>query len=563
MKIIVVGGVAAGASTAARARRLDEHAEIIVLERGPYVSFANCGLPYHIGGVIRKRDSLVLQTPESFHERLNLDVRIGHEVFSLDRERKAVEVRDRLTGREYTETYDKLVLCPGASPVRPRLPGVDAPRVCVLRDLEDMDRIKALVESGAERAVVIGAGFVGVEMAENLKKREVEVDVVEMLDQVMPPLDPELARPLQWHMEWHGVRIHVGVAASEFRDQGDSLEVVLSDGRTLAADLVLMSVGVRPETTLAVQAGLELGPRGGIKVDAHLQTSDPDIYAAGDAIEVTHTITGEPVLIPLAGPANRQGRIVADNLCGRASTYTSTQGTAVVEVFDMTAGCTGANEKTLKAAGIPYEKVCLHPSGHSGYYPRTAPMQLKLTFAPDTGRVLGAQVVGYDGVDKRLDVLATAIRAGLTVYDLEELELGYAPPVGAAKDPVNMAGFIAGNVLRGDLSLWHPEDYPEKTKDGLVVDVRTPGEYKGWHIPGALNVHVNTLRSNLDKIPKDRPVYLYCTVGFRSYFAHRILRQHGFADTFSLSGGVLTFCAFHGTRICRDERHPSLLPKQK
>ena len=367
MKLVIVGGVAAGASTAARARRLDEHAEIIVLERGQHVSFANCGLPYHIGGTIADRASLLLQTPDSLKAALDLDVRVGHEVKAIDRAAKQVQVTEVDSGRAYEEASDKLVLCPGASPIRPTLPGIDHPKVLVLRDILDMERLKAEVAGGARNAVVIGGGYIGLEMAENLRHRGLEVDVVELLDQVMAPLDPEMAREVEQHLRWHGVRVHVGAAAAAFREEGVRVRVELADGNALTADFVVLAVGVRPETSLAKQAGIDLGPRGGIKVDERMRTSDPDIYAAGDAVEVLHTVTGEPKLIPLAGPANRQGRTVADVLFGRESTYTTTQGTALVKLFDMTAGGTGAVEKTLKEAGLPYEKVYLHPSGHAGY----------------------------------------------------------------------------------------------------------------------------------------------------------------------------------------------------
>ncbi len=546
MKIVIIGGVAAGMSAAARARRLDESAEIVVLEKGRHVSFANCGLPYHIGGVIGDREDLLLQTPQSLKASLNLDVRVGHEVKSIDRAAKKVLVADAASGRVYDESYDKLVLCPGAAPIRPDLPGIAHPRVFVLRNVEDMDRIKAAVDAGAKSAVVIGGGYIGVEMAENLKRRGMSVALVELADQIMPPLDREMARDLEVHLGRQGVALHLGTAAAAFRDAGGGLVIELSTAKTLTADLAILSIGVRPDSALARQAGLDIGPRGGIKVDAHLRTSDPDIYAAGDAIEVKDTVTGEPAFIPLAGPANRQGRTVAENLCGRQTVYGSTQGTAVVKVFDMTAGGTGANEKVLRKLGRPYRKVYLHPAGHAGYYPGTAPMHIKLLFAPDTGKVLGAQVVGYDGVDKRLDVFATAIRAGLTVEDLQNLELAYAPPYGSAKDPVNMAGFVAANLRQGDVAFWYAEDYPARTAGGTIVDVRGPQEYDGWHIPGAVNIPLGKLRSALDRIPRDKPVYLYCKVGFRSYLAYRILRQRGFDQIATLSGGSLTFCSYHG-----------------
>lgn len=545
MKLVVIGGVAGGASVAARARRLDESAEIVVLERSSYVSFANCGLPYHIGGVIRDRGNLLLQTPQSLRDSLNLDVRTGHEAITIDRAAKRVRVRELATGREYDETYDYLALCPGASPVRPPLPGLDHPAVRVLRNVEDMDEIKRRVDSGAASAVVIGAGYIGVEMAENLRERGAGVDLVELESQILPPLDPEMVAPLEQTLAEHGVRLHLGTAAAAVRDANGRAMVELRNGRTIEADLVILSVGVRPESGLARAAGLELGPRGGIRVDNHLRTSDPSIFAAGDAVEVAHTVLPGSWLIPLAGPANRQARVAAENICGRNTPYESTQGTAIVKVFELTAGSTGASEKALLRAKQPYRKVYLHPSGHAGYYPGTAPMHIKLLFAPDSGKVLGAQVVGYDGVDKRLDVFATALRAGLTVFDLEKLELAYAPPYGSAKDPVNMAGFVAANALLGDLRLWYAEDWPKCAESAFILDVRSPAEYDAWHLPGAVNIPLGALRARLGQIPKDRPVRVYCKVGFRSYLAQRLLQQRGFSDVATLSGGVTTFRAWH------------------
>lgn len=558
MKIVIVGGVAAGASAAARARRLDESAEIVVLEKGRHVSFANCGLPYHIGGAIRERESLLLQTPQSLKASLNLDVRTGHEVTSIDRAARRVHVRESEGGREYDESYDALVLCPGATPIRPDLAGIDHPGVLVLRNISDMDRIKTAVDRGARRAVVIGGGYIGVEMAENLRERGLAVDLVEMVGQIMPPLDREMARDLEVHMRMHGVTLHLGTAAAAFKDEQGKVRVELTDGTTLTADLAVLSVGVRPDVSLAKESGLALGPRGGIKVDAHLRTSDQHIYAAGDAVEVADTVTGEPVLIPLAGPANRQGRIAAENICGRDTTYASTQGTAIVKVFDMTGGGTGASERTLRKLGRPYCKVYLHPSGHAGYYPGTAPMHIKVLFSPDSGRLLGAQVVGYDGVDKRLDVFATALRAGMTVHDLQSLELAYAPPYGSAKDPVNMAGFLGTNLLKGDVVFWYPEDFPARTADGTLLDVRSPQEYETWHIPGAINIPLGKLRGSLDRLPRDRHVYVYCKVGFRSYLAYRFLGQHGFGKLATLAGGTLTFCSFHDARVTGQPEMPTL-----
>jgi NADPH-dependent 2,4-dienoyl-CoA reductase/sulfur reductase-like enzyme/rhodanese-related sulfurtransferase len=547
MKLVVVGGVAGGASTAARARRLDETAEIVVLERDHYVSYANCGLPYHISGVIADREKLLVQTPEKLKQSLNLDVRVGHEVTAIDRQAKQVQVRNLDTGDTYTETYDKLVLSLGATPIRPQLPGIDHPHLYVLRNIPDMDAIMARLGPQTQRAIVIGGGYIGVEVAENLVHCGLKVHLVEMMDQIMATLDGEMARDLQYHMADHGVTLHLGTAAESFEDVAGQIRANLSNGETLTADLVVMAVGVRPNTALAQQAGLPVGPRGGLITDAHMRTADPDIFAVGDMVETEHTVTGQPMLAALAGPANRQGRIAADNICGRTSRYSSTQGTAIVKLFDMVGGGTGASERMLRQANQPYRKVYLHPSGHATYYPGTAAMHLKVLFHPEDGKLLGAQVVGFDGIDKRIDVLATALRAGMTVYDLEHLELSYAPPFGSAKDAVNMAGFLAANLLRQDYLPWYAEDYPEKTDLGTLIDVRTPREYAEWHIPGAMNMPLDTVRDRTAEIPTDAPVFVYCRVGFRGYLAARILMQRGFDSVFNLSGGALTFSSFHPT----------------
>jgi len=547
MKLVVVGGVAGGASAAARARRLDESAEIVVLERDHYVSYANCGLPYHLSGVIADRAKLLVQTPEKLKRNLNLDVRTGHEVTALDREAKLVHVRNLDTGETYTESYDKLVLSLGAVPICPRLPGIDHPSIFVLRNIPDMDAIMAKLGPDTQRAIVIGGGYIGVEVAENLVHRGLKVHVVEMMDQIMATLDAEMSRDLQYHMADHGVLLHLGTAAESFVDADGRIQANLSNGEVLTADLVIMAVGVRPNTELAKAAGLPVGPRGGLITDKHMRTVDPNIYAVGDMVETEHTITGEPLLAALAGPANRQGRIAADNICGRDSTYSTTQGTAIVKLFDMAGGGTGASERMLRQANIPYRKVYLHPSGHATYYPGTVAMHLKVLFAPDDGKLLGAQVVGFDGIDKRIDVLAVAIRAGMTVYDLEHLELSYAPPFGSAKDAVNMAGFLGANLLRGDYLPWYPEDYPDKTNLGTIVDVRTQAEYEEWHIPGAAHIPLDTLRDRHAEIPADSPVFVYCRVGFRGYMAARILMQSGFDHVFNLSGGALTFSSVHPT----------------
>ncbi len=555
MKIVVVGGVAAGMSIAARARRLDEFAEIVVFEKGHHVSFANCGLPYHIGETIKDRSRLMLQTPQSLRESLDIDVRNGVRVLSIDRAAKTVHVRVLETGEEYDESYDALALAPGASPFRPPMPGIDLPSVHVLRRVGDMDVIKKAVDGegdrkrtgGVKHAVVIGAGYIGLEMAENLHERGVVVEVVEMADQIMPPLDREMSTAMENYLRAHGITLHLGTAAAAFslKPNGRTL-VELKSTTFIETDLVIMAAGVRPSTELAVAAGLELGPRGGIAVDEHMRTSDPSIWAAGDAVEVRHAVLPGSWLLPLAGPANRQGRVAAESICGRDTVFPTVEGTSIVKVFDMVAGGTGASEKQLVAAGIPFLTVSTHPSGHAGYYPGTAAMNVKLAFSPSDGKILGAQIAGFDGVDKRLDVLATALRAGMTVYDLEDLELAYAPPFGSAKDPVNMAGFVASNVLRGDLRLWYANDFPQATEGARIIDVRGPDEFGIWHLPGAENVPLKDLRVAQESWDRSTPIRLYCAVGFRSYLAYRSLVQRGFTDVSTLSGGMTTFRAVHG-----------------
>ena len=550
MKTVIVGGVAAGASTGARLRRLDESAEILVLERGEYVSFANCGLPYHIGGEIPDRQSLLLQTPESLARSLALDVRTGQDVLRIDRDAKQIEARDLATGRTYRESYDKLVLCTGAEPALPPIPGADDERVDVLRDIADMDRIIAQLEKGATRAAVVGGSYIGLELTEAFVRRGLQTTVVERAERIMPWLDPEMTRILDYHVDTKDLDLRMGCSATAVRrdDQG-GLVLDLDDGTSVGADIVVMAAGVRPSAGLARAAGLEIGPLGGIKVDAHMRTSDPDILAAGDAVETPNLLTGEPMLSMLAGPANREGRIAAETIAGRDSAYRGTQGSGIVKVFDLTAGGTGLTERDLSAAGIEFRKVYTHQNGHAAYYPGTSPMFVKVLFAPDDGKLLGGQVLGWDGVDKRVDVLAVAVRAGLTVFDLEHLELAYAPPYGAAKDPLNMIGFQAANLLRGDIDLWYPEDYPGCVGDVTILDVRTQAEYDHWHIPEAVLLPYTELRQRVDDVPRDRPVYTYCRSGFRSYIAYCVLKQHGFADVAYLSGGMITFHGYHRTPL--------------
>lgn len=549
-RIVIVGGVAGGASAAARARRLSEDAEIIMIERGEHISYANCGLPYHIGGTIKDRSRLLVQTPETMYSNFRIDVRTRTEAVAIDRERREVVTRDLTTGTEHRIAYDKLILSPGAEPVRPPIPGSDDPRVLTLRSLTDMDEIIRVLDSGRpSHAVVIGGGYIGLEMAEALRERGIGVTLAELSPQVMGPVDREMAAPLHQQLALHGVDLRLETSVTRFIPRDDFLEVRLSTGDTLEAGIAIMAVGVKPEVRLAQEAGLEIGERGGIVVDDHMRTSDPDILAVGDAVEVNDFVGDFPTLVPLAGPANRQGRIAADNALGRDSTYRSTQGTGICKVFDLTIGMTGMNEKSLKRLGRTYEKVYVHPANHAGYYPGATPISLKLLFDPESGNILGAQAVGSDGVDKRIDVLAVAIRAGLTVFDLEEMELSYAPPYGSAKDPVNYAGFVAANVLRGDVKLCHSEELIDPRDDQFIVDVRKTVEVAGGTIPGAINIPVEELRDRLDDVPRDKEILVFCQVGLRGYLACRILSQHGYQCR-NLTGGIRTFTAVTGTSLC-------------
>ena len=548
MKLLIVGGVAGGASAAARSRRLSEEAEIIMVERGPDVSFANCGLPYYIGGEIVGREKLLVTTPERLRTRFKLDVRTRTSVEAIDRTAKKVRVRDLVSGKEYEESYDKLLLAPGAAPLRPPIPGIDLPGIFTLRNLQDVDRIKEAVDRGVTQAVVVGAGFIGLELVENFVQRGIATTVVELQDQVLPPFDKEMTTPILDSLSAKGVAVLLGQSADGFEQDSAGLVVRLKTGQRLPAQLVILGVGVRPENKLAVDAGLEVGPRGGIRVNEYLQTNDPDIYAVGDAIEVKDFVSGEPTQVPLAGPANRQGRIAADNIFGRAVKYRGTQGTAIVGFFDHTAAMTGASEKSLRRANRPFRKVYVHPAHHAGYYPGAEQMTLKILFHPVSGKLLGAQAVGGAGVDKRIDVLAVAIQAGMTVFDLEEMELAYAPQYGSAKDPINMAGFVAAGLLRGD----HPQVDVEAvlaTQDGgrpVLLDVRTPQEFSAGHTPGAVNIPVDELRSRLSEIPREREIATYCQVGQRGYLATRILRQAGFSAV-NIGGGYKTYLLFHPT----------------
>ena len=550
MKLLIVGGVAGGASAAARSRRLSEDAEIIMFERGPDVSFANCGLPYYVGGEIAERKKLLVTTPEMLRTRFKLDVRTRTSVDAIDRPAKKVRVRDLALGREYEESYDKLLLAPGAAPLRPPLSGIDLPGIFTLRNLQDVDRIKERADQGVKQVVLLGGGFISLELAENFVRRGIATTVVEKNDQILTPFDPEMTTPIAEHLATKGVTLLLGQSAEGFEQTPDGLVVCLNSGKRLPAQLVVMGIGVRPENKLAVDAGLEVGPRGGIRVNEFLQTSDPDIYAVGDAIEVKDFVSGDPTQVPLAGPANRQGRIAADNIFGRAVKYRGTQGTAILGFFNQTAAMTGASEKSLRRANRPFRKVYVHPAHHAGYYPGAEQMTLKVLFHPETGKLLGAQAVGGTGVDKRIDVLAVAIQAGMTVFDLEEMELAYAPQYGSAKDPINMAGFVAGGLLRGD----HPQVDVEavlaaqETQRPFLLDVRTSQEFSAGHIPDAVNIPVDELRSRLDEVPRDREVAAYCQVGQRGYLATRILRQSGFSVA-NIGGGFKTYKLFRPSDI--------------
>jgi NADPH-dependent 2,4-dienoyl-CoA reductase/sulfur reductase-like enzyme/rhodanese-related sulfurtransferase len=543
-RILIVGGVAGGASAAARARRLSEDAEITLFERGKYISFANCGLPYHISGAIPNRKKLLVQTPDAMRKRFRIDVRTRNEVISVNREKKEVIVRDHEGKKDYSEPYDALILSPGAEPNRPPLPGVDSKHVLTLRSMNDMDAIiKVMKDNKPDRAVVVGGGYIGLEITEALCERGVKVTLVELAPQIMVTADLEMTAPVKQELSLHGVDLRLNTSITAINEDEEGSSVVLSTGDTVRCGLIVLCIGVKPEIKLAYEAGIEIGKRGGIVVDEHMRTSDPDIYAVGDAVEVTDLVGGFQTLIPLAGPANRQGRIAADNIFGHGSTYKKTQGTAICKVFDLTIGMTGMNEKGLIRTGTPYEKIYIHPANHATYYPGASPISIKLLFNPESGVILGSQAVGHSGIDKRIDVLATAIRAGMTVYDLEHLELTYAPPYGSAKDPVNYAGFVAANVLRGEARICQYEDVANPGDDQFLVDVRTTAEIEAGNIPGAHNIPVDELRGRLGELPKNKEILVICQVGLRSYLAYRILTQHGFRCQY-FSGGYKTYLAF-------------------
>lgn len=543
-KIVIVGGVAGGASAAARARRVDEHAQIVLFERDEFVSFANCGLPYYVGGEIKDREDLLVATVDMLKARFNIDIRTFSEVVKIDRAGKTVRIKNRVTGEEYDETYGKLLLAPGAAPIRPPLEGIDLDTLFTVRNIPDTDRIKEFVDTRAPRsAVVVGGGFIGLEMAEQLVNRGVRVSIVEMLDQVMPPMDYDMACIVHEHLMEKGVELRLGDGVKGFRKQGDKTVVTTQSGAELACDLVVLSIGVRPENGLAKDAGLDLGERGGIIVNDRMQTSDPDIYAVGDAVEIKDFVSGTKAMIPLGGPANRQARIAADNMLGRSATYRGTQGTAVVRVFDLTVASTGMSEKLCKRLGVDHLVSYTHSGSHAGYYPGAEMMAVKLVFAPGDGKVLGGQTIRKDGAAKRIDVIAMAIQGGMTVFDLEEAELAYAPPFGSAKDPVNIAGFVAANMLKGDFSTvnWPEMDAIRNDDSFVLLDVRMKEELdEAGEIPGAQHIPLPMLRARLDKLDKSKTYVPFCAIGLRGYIACRILTQNGFKAK-NLSGGYKTW----------------------
>ena len=543
MKYLIVGGVAGGATVAARLRRIDENAEIILFERGKYVSYANCGLPYYIGGTITERDKLFVQTAQGFTARFNIDIRTEQEVTVIHPKEKTVEIRELNTARTYIENYDKLILSPGAEPLRPGIEGINSDKIFTLRNVPDTDTIKKYVSRNNPRhAVVVGGGFIGLEMAENLHHLGIRVAVVEMANQVMAPLDYSMAAIVHQQLIEKQVDLRLEDGVSRFEEIPEGIIVHLRSGKQITTDLVLLSIGVRPETRLAKEAGLSLGSLGGIAVNDYMQTSDPDIYALGDAVEVLNPVTGKPALIPLAGPANKQGRIVADNIVfGNRETYKGTIGTSIAKVFDLTVAAAGANAKLLKREGIPYQSSYTHSASHAGYYPGAVPMSIKILFSPDNGQLLGAQVVGFDGVDKRIEMLEQVIQRKGTVYDLTELEQAYAPPYSSAKDPVNMAGYVAENILTKKVEVIDWRKISQLSSDTILVDVRTADEYSLGSIPGAINIPVDELRNRLSELPKDKPIVVTCAVGLRGYLAYRILVQHGYKDVKNLSGGYKTW----------------------
>ena len=539
MKYLIVGAVAGGASTAARLRRMNEHATIIIFEKGEYISYANCGLPYYIGDVIKDRNKLFVQTASSFNARFNIDVRTTTEVTAIDPVKKTVTAVKQATGEVYIETYDKLILSPGAEPLRPPLPGINSEGIFTLRNVNDTDYIKSYIQHNqVKKVLVIGAGFIGLEMAENFHDLGLDVTVIEMGNQILAPVDFPIAAIVQQHIRSKGINLRLSTAVTGFTKNGQQIDVALNNGETITAEMVLLSIGVRPDTRLAVQAGLKTGTARGIWVNEYLQTSNPDIYAVGDAIEFENPITGQSMITYLAGPANKQGRICANNIVlGNVQKYHGSINTAIVKVFDMTVGTTGTASKQLKAADINHIVSTTHSGSHAGYYPGAKQMSVQIAFSPKDGRLLSAQIAGYDGVDKRLDILSSYIKQQKTIYDLIEFEHAYAPPYSSAKDPVNMAGFVAENILMDRLRVFYWNETNNLKQGDILIDVRTADEFSNGRIPGAINIPVDEIRNRLDEIPIDQTIYIYCEAGLRGYLAQRILRQRGFNNVFNLSGG--------------------------
>jgi len=558
MKVIIVGGVAGGATAAARIRRLDETAEITVFERSGYISYANCGLPYYIGDVITDPDDLTLQTPESFFARFRVNMKVRHEVTAIHPDRKTVSVIDLASGKSFEESYDKLILSPGARPTLPPFSGIDSGKVFTLHTVEDTFRIKEYIKAHAPRsAVLVGGGFIGVELAENLREVGMEVTIVELGRQLLTPFDPDMAAFIHSEMRRKGIRLALGQTVEGFAETEDGIEVRIKNAASIKTDMVLLAVGVTPDTAIAKQAGLQLGIKGSILVNDRMETSVPDIYAAGDAVQVKHAVSGEDVLLSLAGPANKQGRIIADNICGGDSRYVGSQGSSILKVFDLTAAATGLSETAAKRAGIDADTVILSPMSHAGYYPGGKLMTMKVVFEKETYRLLGGQIIGYDGADKRIDVLATAIAAGMKAYALKDLDLAYAPPYSSAKDPVNMAGFMIDNIKNGVLKQWHLSDADTLPRDdsAVLLDTRTVGEYARGHIEGFINIPVDELRQRIGEIEKGKPVYVICQSGVRSYIACRILMGNGF-DAYNFSGGFRFYDAVMHDRALIETAYP-------
>lgn len=563
MKVVIVGGVAGGASCAARLRRLDEKAEIVVFERSGYISYANCGLPYYIGGTITDPEELTLQTPQSFNARFNVAMKVNHEVTAIDPAKKTVTVKNLVTGEVFEESYDKLLLSPGAKPTRPALSGVDLERVFTLRTVEDTFRIKKFIdEKSPKSAVLAGGGFISLELAENLMELGLDVTIVQRPKQLMNPLDWDMATFVHAAARKRGMNLKLGYTVEGFEDKGEKVDVLIKDNAPLTADMVVLAIGVSPDTKIAADAGIQLGIKGSILVNDRMETSIPDIYAVGDAVQVKNFVTGEPAHIPLAGPANKQGRIAADNIAGGDSRYKGSQGSSVVKLFDMTIASTGLNETNAKKSGIDCDKIVLAPANHAGYYPGGKIMTMKLVYDKASYKLLGAQIVGQEGVDKRIDVLATAIRAGMTMPELAELELAYAPPYSSAKDPVNLAGFMVENIKNGYMKQFHWHDIDSLPRDGSVtlLDTRTVGEYQRGHIPGFINIPLHELRNRINELPEGKPVYINCQSGLRSYVACRMVSQYGF-DCFNFSGGYRMYESVALEKCAADEAYPCGIEK--